>query len=387
MVAMKGLLRVLALCGLLLACLVYEARGDLVGWWPFDGDALDMSGTGNDGELVGGAFDANVPAAIGGGMSLNFEANDEHVYIEASDTLDSDVFTLSMFIYDRGQAGAMERLTSRQSDTFETAINVHPPFNGMSEYSFYSPSSGWKWGVYAPPLEEWQHVAYVADGEIMTVYADGEVVDEQPFTVAPTGFMHIGNRWNNVEGFDGLIDDVALWDEVLPASTIAALAAGTQRPGGGAGQPGDFDGNGMLDAADINALSAAVRDQTGGPSFDLNQDTKVDTADREYWVRTLKNTYFGDANLNLEFNSSDLILVLASGHYEGNTAANWEDGDFNGDGLSNSSDLVTALSDGGYESGPKGAAQAVPEPACGTLALIAVGLLFTRRKLPRMDKN
>ena len=67
------------------------------------------------------------------------------------------------------------------------------------------------------------------------------------------------------------------------------------------------------------------------------------------WVGDLFNSWIGDANLDGEFNSGDLVVVLSAGTYEADVDAVWSTGDFNGDGRANSSDLVAALSDGGYE--------------------------------------
>jgi hypothetical protein len=140
--------------------------------------------------------------------------------------------------------------------------------------------------------------------------------------------------------------------------------------------PGDFDGDQLLTAADIDQLTAEVRLGTNNAAFDLTNDALVNDADRTQWVSVLKNTYFGDANLDLEFNSADLVDVLASGTYEADVDANWATGDFNGDARTNSSDLVVALADGGYEAGPRAAVQAVPEPSA--MVLLATGLLLVR---------
>jgi hypothetical protein len=86
----------------------------------------------------------------------------------------------------------------------------------------------------------------------------------------------------------------------------------------------------------------------------------------------------GDANLDGEFSSSDLVSVLASGTYEVDVPSVWSSGDFNGDGRTNSGDLVTALAGGGYEAGPRAAVAAVPEPAGATLLLLGC-LMFVRR--------
>ena len=68
--------------------------------------------------------------------------------------------------------------------------------------------------------------------------------------------------------------------------------------------------------------------------FDLNSGDVVDFEDRKLWVEdsAFKNTWIGDANLDLEFNSCDMVQVFAAGKYEkpGETAT-WEEGDWNGE--------------------------------------------------------
>lgn len=117
--------------------------------------------------------------------------------------------------------------------------------------------------------------------------------------------------------------------------------------------PGDFDGDSTLTAADVDLLTAAVLSGTNPPAYDLNGDTSVNAADRTVWVKDLKNTWFGDADLNGVFNSSDIVAVFMAGKYETGANAGWAEGDWNGDGLFNSSDFVAAFVDGGYEQGPR----------------------------------
>jgi hypothetical protein len=148
----------------------------------------------------------------------------------------------------------------------------------------------------------------------------------------------------------------------------------------GEGPPGDYSGNGVLDADDINDLTSRAASGTGLPAHDLNGDSLVNDADINIWVKQLFDSWIGDANLDREFNSTDLVEVLASGTYEAAVDAVWTTGDFNGDGRTNSSDLVTALADGGYELGPPPAAAAVPEPTSALLLLCAAVTLLTRRR-------
>jgi hypothetical protein len=94
--------------------------------------------------------------------------------------------------------------------------------------------------------------------------------------------------------------------------------------------------------------------------------------DRLYWVATLAGTYIGDANLDGQFDTTDLVTVISAGQYEDDLAENsgWASGDWNGDGDFTSSDLIAALADGGYEQGPRAAVSAVPEPN-GLLLLLS----------------
>ena len=144
--------------------------------------------------------------------------------------------------------------------------------------------------------------------------------------------------------------------------------------------PGDFNGNGVLDAPDIDDLTGKVAGGTNPAAYDLNNDAKVNDADIKVWIKDLYNSWVGDANLDLEFSSSDLVSVLGAGTYETGKASVWSTGDFTGDALTTSSDLVAALSDGGYELGPRAAVSAVPEPASWLLVLLGCLPLFGARR-------
>ena len=74
--------------------------------------------------------------------------------------------------------------------------------------------------------------------------------------------------------------------------------------------PGDFNADGQLDALDIDELSAVVREGSHTKRFDFTDDELVNDDDRAMWVHELKRTYFGDANLDGEFNSSDFTRSL-----------------------------------------------------------------------------
>ncbi len=147
---------------------------------------------------------------------------------------------------------------------------------------------------------------------------------------------------------------------------------------GGGGLLGDFNNNGTYDAEDIDLLSAEVRDGMDPPEFDLNSDGLVNQDDRSEWVEVLAKTYFGDANIDGEFNSGDLVAVFQDGKFDLDEEATWAQGDWNGDHRFGTGDLVAAFQDGGFEMGPRGAMAAVPEPS--TLVLLICGFIVGWRR-------
>ena len=147
--------------------------------------------------------------------------------------------------------------------------------------------------------------------------------------------------------------------------------------------PGDFNGNGELDDMDIDLLSKEVVAGTHDVAFDLTNDALVNQDDRTEWVSNLKKTWFGDANLDGEFNSGDLVVVFAAGEYEDDEIGNsgWAEGDWSGDMEFDSADLVVAFAEGGYEMGTKPAVAAVPEPTAALVLLIGCCCLaFAQRR-------
>jgi uncharacterized membrane protein len=138
--------------------------------------------------------------------------------------------------------------------------------------------------------------------------------------------------------------------------------------------PGDFNKNGLLDADDIDLLMSEIRGGVYDPTFDLNSDSVLDQSDVTTWVHELEDSFFGDANLDGEFNSGDLVEVFTVGKYEMGQESGWAEGDWNGDGLFGSGDLVFAFQDGGYEHGPRVAVSAVPEPSTALLLVLAAAL-------------
>ncbi len=140
--------------------------------------------------------------------------------------------------------------------------------------------------------------------------------------------------------------------------------------------PGDFNDDRAVDQVDIDRLCSTIHSGQATGEFDLNADGTVDFADREYLVRQILGTDYGDANLDRTFDSTDLLLLFQRGEYEDRLPNNsgWADGDFNCDGDFDSADLLLALQTGTYERGPMAVSIASMSPSATADGQIAAAV-------------
>jgi hypothetical protein len=139
---------------------------------------------------------------------------------------------------------------------------------------------------------------------------------------------------------------------------------------------GDFSNDGHVDITDVDLLSAAIRGGSTERRYDLNRSGTLEAGDLTEMIHGEIGTWFGDANLDGQFNTRDLVSVFQAGQYEDATEDNstWSTGDWDADGDFTTRDLVVAFQDGGYDRGPRTAAQSVPEPSSWLLLIGLSGL-------------
>ena len=143
----------------------------------------------------------------------------------------------------------------------------------------------------------------------------------------------------------------------------------------------DFNGDGSVDVADIDALVGEIVAGTNDATFDLSGDGIVDTTDLEQWLggaaghNGFAESYLsGDANLDGMVNALDLNQLGLSWQLAVST---WSGGDFTADGKVDAGDLN--LLGIHWQRSIASAAEAVPEPTAMLLLLSGLLWLIFRR--------
>jgi hypothetical protein len=204
-------------------CLLGHAqmKSNLVGLYLFDeeGDEVtDYSGMGNHGELQGGAE----RAAGVFGQAMEFNGADAFIEIPDSESLDLTTgLTIAMWININSYSSAGGVGVTKES-AYKAGMRDHMKM--MIRFS--TPGHDWNNvvdGNTVIPTGEWHHVAATYDsatGECFIYYDgiedgngtfDGEIITNDDS-------VWIGRGQNPY--FDGLYDEVAIWNVALPADQI-----------------------------------------------------------------------------------------------------------------------------------------------------------------------
>jgi hypothetical protein len=362
--------------------------------------AVDITGNGNNGEVLDAEYTADKGGRTGaaGDRAMDFGDFNNDAYVDiitaadgAFDSLtENDMTTLTMWIFGNDEQ-PVDQWTFYAGPYRQ--LGSHIPWSNSNVYFDVAGTedSACCTDRINTPIdldtfsEEWNHYAFVKNEDETFIYQNGELLiegfDMRPLNEITEFFVGVGPEGDR-RSYAGLIDDFGVFNTALDEAEINDIMM-NGFSGGGGGITGDFDNNGALELADINALTTASASGANDPAFDLTGDAIVNADDVTKWVKdtTIGNSWIGDANFDGEFNSSDFVAVFQGGLFETGNPANWSLGDWNGDGVFGSGDFVAAFQDGGFELGPRGAAlNAVPEPSSLVLAFLGIFAFVSQRR-------
>ena len=231
----KGTLLTLT-CALVTLSFQAVSEAALIGYYPFDVDASDASGNGNDGTPSGDAALAGVAGFNGAGSAYQFSgAGHVVVPINSNPSVYPDM-TVTMWVRpDSSIVGApgLYKTFGHDDGGWDRTFGLDNR-NGAYRYAAFT-GGGITPATATPVTGEWTFIAAVwntdnpsAGSNTVTFYAGSESVTV-PLT--NTASVHttsaIGNLRPDVfnEGWVGLIDDVRIFDTALTPAEIADIMA------------------------------------------------------------------------------------------------------------------------------------------------------------------
>jgi hypothetical protein len=216
--------------------------GGLVLYMPFDeqdksGAVRDMSGAGNDGRASGATWTPD--GKFGGAYQFHITNVTDRIVVPNSDTLNpTEGVTVSAWIKAEDVDGFWNRIADKDWRN-AYCLSLGGDYNGKAHRGKleFESSRGSIEGDRALNDGAWHHVAGSTDGKVVRCFVDGV---EKKRAIKSTGALKksgwdlcIGNSLvdhgtDEFVPFDGLIDEVRIYNRALSPEEIKALATATQ---------------------------------------------------------------------------------------------------------------------------------------------------------------
>jgi hypothetical protein len=207
----------------------YVPSNGLVGYWPFNGNAIDESGTGNNGTINGATLTPDRFGSIDKALSFN----NNYVLIPANSSLDNPQGTIAFWM----KTNSTNLMIPIKKNNYSGAGNEHYSFAlnytnlfSIKYNSVCQPGIGWfaSGGNNTILTDNNWHLVVATYSTQNKVYIDGILVES---VVAPnsnsdvcSGDLQFGREWSsNPNYFNGLLDDIGIWNRVLSETEIQTL--------------------------------------------------------------------------------------------------------------------------------------------------------------------
>jgi len=205
---------------------------DLVGLWHFDGDAGDSSGNDNHGIVTGATYISDQ----WGDQALEFVGANDYVSVDDADILDiTDELTIEAWIV-ADVLNTYKSIVVKGDANAEGIINYGLQIQAESAdgtlrfFVYYGGNYEWVDSTSQVPADgQWHHVAVTVNtaDDLVKFYIDGLSAGTSTFTAnlpVSTSTLEIGRHRHETSGacqyFEGIIDEVRIWDTATPSFNL-----------------------------------------------------------------------------------------------------------------------------------------------------------------------
>jgi hypothetical protein len=229
----------------------YVPTNGLVGWWPFNGNANDESGIGNNGTVNGATLTTD--RFGNAGKAYSFDGVDDKISIAPSSSLNNfnNSITISAWIYSVGKGnpsyvnqdlqgifGPATWLVNDGGFLFRLYDDVYDDVNqrvihygnGLPTLPVFSSQ--------VVQTNSWENITCSYDGTRIRLYRNGIKTDSSNIGGGLTSSMNTGGRFYTIgqcidwasttviQAFNGKLDDIAIYNRALAQQEIITLYQG-----------------------------------------------------------------------------------------------------------------------------------------------------------------
>ena len=210
----------------------YISQDSLIAWYPFNGNANDESGNGNNGTVNGAILIADKDGNENSAYS--FDGVDDYIDVGNGEHLNpTDSIAVQAWIYPRSFENN-KHVVSKGSNTnlYYRAYSIHSPYEDSLWTSFITVDNT-EFTIKSNSIAElnkWTHLLLQFDGQFIELYINGVLEQRITANAGGTGKINLvqneplyfgSHAPSNVDYyFDGKINDIAIWNRTLTEGEI-----------------------------------------------------------------------------------------------------------------------------------------------------------------------
>ena len=218
----------------------YVPTNGLVGWWPFNGDARDESGNGNDGVVNGATLTSD--RFGNSGRAYNFDGFDDFINVMHHPSLNLPNGTINLWF----KTPSSNRMTLFNKSDFSDASNENYSStlgylftgNGPTGIAYFSkynsncvPSFGWQGPTNSLNFSDntYHMLTCITSSSSINIFIDGvnQASISAPNVAADTctnSNLRFGVNWSgDLSPYFGDMDDISIYNRALTQQEIATL--------------------------------------------------------------------------------------------------------------------------------------------------------------------
>jgi hypothetical protein len=210
----------------------YLSTNGLVGWWPFNGNANDESGNGNNGTVNGPTLTTDRFGIANKAYSFNPSLY-QYINIGQNQSINNlNEVTISAWLNPNSNA-SYSHVLNKSNDVNNHQFVLSTNNNGI--YFYYGNGSAFFQTNTSPILNQWNHIlitySYGFGTNNCNIYLNGLAIGTFTTTVSlqsTTFNLKFGSFGNsNLNTVKGKLDDIAIWNRILTQQEITALYTST----------------------------------------------------------------------------------------------------------------------------------------------------------------